>query len=289
MPAQATNLKCRATRGSLSPRGAFASSKKPAASVPRISTLLLKWFTWYSRRYLRRHFHSLRVSVAGLPSAWREMPLVLYLNHASWWDPLVCLILKAEFFPDRAAFAPIDAAMLKRYNIFSRLGFFPVEQHSHRGANQFFRTALAILDSPGSLLALTPQSRFADARERPPRFESGIGHLAARVTRARFVPVAIEYGFWEERLPEILVRFGEPVDVRFGDDPNFDAKSWASLFEQKLADTQDALALDSRRRNPADFHRVLHGNSGQGGTYDWWRSLTAKYRGESFTKEHGRK
>ena len=30
-------------------------------------------------------------------------------------------------------------------------------------------------------------------------------------------------------------------------------------------------------------------DAGQGGVYDWWRSLTAKLRGETFRKEHGRK
>jgi len=255
--------------------------------LPRISPLLLKWFTWYSRGYLRRHFHSLRVSLAGTPSASCELPLVLYSNHASWWDPLVCLVLKAELFPERAAFAPIDAAMLERYRLFRKLGFFGVERRSRRGAVQFLRTASAILESPNHLLALTPQSRFADVRERPLRFESGIGHLAVRVDRVFFVPVAMEYVYWEERLPEILVRFGRPVDVRRGYKRAFDAKSLTILFEQALAETQDALADEARRRNPADFRTVVKGGAGQGGVYDWWRSLTARLRGETFAKEHG--
>lgn len=257
--------------------------------LPRISVPLMKWFVWYSRRYIRKHFHSLRVSLAGMPPQSSGLPLVLYLNHASWWDPLVCLVVKDEFFANRNGFAPIDATMLERYKMFGKLGFFGVEQQTRRGAVQFLRTAEAVLQSPNRLLAITPQSRFADPRERPIRFERGLGHLAARLDRAMFVPVAAEYIFWEERLPEILVRFGEPVEIQSRKQDNLAAKDWTTLFEEKLTATQDALAIQAQSRNPDDFQTVLHGGAGQGGIYDLWRSFKARLRGEGFRKEHGTK
>lgn len=267
---------------------ADADHKSAPLAAPRISALLLHWFTWYSRRYIRRHFHSLRISLTGLPPDTRGLPLVIYCNHASWWDALVCLVVKGEFFPHHAAFAPIDATMLKRYKMFRKLGFFGVEQRSRRGAIQFLRTAQAIMQSPENLLAVTPQSRFADVRERPVRFEAGLGHLAMQVD-ALFVPVALEYVFWDERLPEILIRFGEPVPVRREDSAAFDAKYWTCLFEQKLAETQDALAMEAQRRDGKAFHTLLRGGAGQGGIYDVWQWFSAKLRGERFRKEHGTK
>ncbi len=261
-----------------------------SASLPRISPFVLRWFTWYCRRYLRRHFHSLRVSRAGLPPQTAGQPLVVYSNHASWWDALVCLVLKDVFFSGYSAFAPMEAAMLERYGFFRCLGFFGVEQRSWRGAAHFLRMSEAVLQSPKRVLALTPQSCFADARQRPVRFAGGIGHLAARGPRALYVPVALEYVFWEERLPEILVRFGEGVDIRPQDAATFDARSsWTRLLEQKLADTQDALAIEAQRRCPEDFRSLLSGGSGQGGVYDWWRAFKANWRGESFHREHGNK
>ena len=254
---------------------------------PTISRALLTGFTWYSRCYLRRHFHSLRVSLAGWPPPTGGLPLVVYSNHASWWDPLLCLVLKDEFFPDRNGFAPIDAAMLTRYKFFRRLGFFAVEQHTRRGAVQFLRASEALLQSPQNLLAITPQSRFADVRERPVRFGSGLGHLAARVEHALFMPFAAEYVFWEERLPEILVAFGEPVEIHPHQQIAFDAKAWTRLFEEQLTTTQDALAREAQRRNPADFQTLLRGDAGQGGLYDWWRSIKARLQGHTFRKEHG--
>ena len=257
--------------------------------LPPVSAPWLRWFTWYSRRYCRRHFHSLRVSRSGLPPQLPALPLVIYSNHASWWDALVCLVLKDEFFGAHTAFAPIDAAMLQRYKFFGRLGFFGVEQNTRRGAMQFLRVSEVILQSPRHLLALTPQGRFADARERPVRFAAGLGHLAVRESPAVFVPLAIEYVFWEERLPEILVRFGEPVVAGGGQRPRQQPEAWTGFFERELARTQDALAAESQRRRPEDFENLLRGGAGQGGIYDLWRAFKAAWRGESFQKEHGNK
>jgi len=213
------------------------------------------------------------------------LPLVVYSNHASWWDPLVGLALKAHCYPKRNLFTPMDAVALERYRLFRKLGFFPVEQNSPRGAVQFLRAATAILQSPQSLLAITPQSRFADVRERPVRFEGGLGLLATRVERAMFVPFATEFVFWEERLPEILVRFGETIETGAGS--GMSAAEWTQLFEAKMQANQDALAAEVKRRDPQDFEIILHGGAGQGGVYDWWRAWKARFRGESFQKEHG--
>ena len=266
-----------------------SDAMKKTQGLPRISPLFLHGFTWYCRSYIRRHFHSLRVSEAGLPPDASGWPLVIYTNHASWWDPLVGLVLKNEFFSGRSLFAPIDSAMLSRYRMFAKLGFFGVEQGSRRGAAQFLRTSDAILQSPQHLLAVTPQGRFADVRERPVKFQAGLGHLATRVERALFLPVATEFVFWEERLPEILVRFGEPIEVHGKQAKAFTRDDWAALFEQTLAANQDALSLEAQRRNSSDFKMVLRGGAGQGGIYDFWRAVKARLRGECFTKEHGTK
>ncbi len=269
------------------PAAKTAESFPPSRSLPPISPLLLRWFTWYSRRYLRRHFHSLRVARMGMPPPAAHLPLVIYANHAAWWDALVGLVLKAEFFRGRNGFAPMDAGALKQYQMFGRMGFFGVEQGTQRGAVQFLRAAEKILRRPDSLLVVTPQGRFADVRERPLRFEAGLGHLAGRVERAIFFPMATEFVFWEERLPEILVHFGEPVEVASAQGKLFNSKFWTLLFEQKLEAAQDALAAAAQRRDPRDFATVLHGGAGQGGIYDWWRALRAKVRGKEFHREHG--
>ncbi len=262
-------------------------SHERAGTLPIISQPLLRLFAWYTRRYLRRHFHSLRVSRASALPVKPDQPLVIYSNHASWWDPLVALLLAKEFLPGQNVFVPIDAVALERYGFFKRLGAFGVEQGTRRGAGQFLRRARTILQQPENTLWLTPQSRFADARERPVSFKAGIGHLPKQVGQLCFVPVAIEYVFWEERLPEILVRFGEPYETNT-EETQLEPQVWTEFFAGRLADTQNALAAEARHRQPEKFRCLLHGNSGVGGIYDRWRAAKAKWRGQSFQPQHGK-
>ncbi len=258
-----------------------------ATDLPFISRPLLRLFTWYSRYYLRRHFNSLRVSRASALPVPADQPLVIYSNHASWWDPLVALLLSQEFLRHQRVFAPIDAVALASYGFFNRLGAFGVERDTRRGAGQFLRVARTILQQPGNVLWLTPQSRFADARERPASFKAGIGHLPKQVAKLSFVPVAIEYVFWEERRPEILARFGEPYET-CAEEVQMAPQVWTQFFAGRLADTQNALAAEARHRQPEKFRCLLQRANTCRGIYGRWQALQAHWQGKPRQKQPGR-
>ncbi len=75
-------------------------------AVPDISPWLILGFTWYCRRYIRRHFHSFRIAHAGTGPSFDGWPLLIFANHASWWDPLVGIVFRAVLFPARDSIAP---------------------------------------------------------------------------------------------------------------------------------------------------------------------------------------
>ncbi len=231
-----------------------------------------------------RRFHAIRVLRKGLPPRDSSRALVIYLNHASWWDPLVCLYLSREFFSERRSFAPIDTESLRKYAFFARIGFYGIEQHSTCGAVTFLRTTSAILDSTSNVVWLTPQARFMDARERPLRFQRGIGALALEAPEAVFLPLAIEYTFWTEPQPEILVSFGEATtpsrESRCGVD------EWTMRFSRALESAQDELATRSCSRSHGDWLVIDKGACGIAPAYDAWRVLRARIRGKDFAREH---
>lgn len=271
-------------------------SRPAPADLPPVSPRLLGWFARYTRWYLRRHFHAVRLaSPDGLPDTRDGVPLVVFLNHASWWDPLVCLHLSRTLFPEIAAFAPIDAPAIAKYPFFGRLGFFGVEPGTARGAATFLHAASRILARPSTSLWITPQARFADVRERPAGFRHGLGHLASRAARSssgspghlRFLPLAIEYTWWQERQPEVLLRFGQPLEVSPGSGPELEPADWSLELERRLEAAQDALAAEARRRDPTRFSNLLSGTAGIGGVYDFWRRLRALGQGRRFDPRHG--
>ena len=78
--------------------------------------------------------------------------------------------------------------------------------------------------------------------------------LARREPEAVLVPLALEYCFWNERLPYVLAHFGEPVEP--------------SGMEAGLEAAMDRLAAAAQRRDEGAFRCLLRGKSGTGGVYD---------------------
>jgi hypothetical protein len=198
--------------------------------------------------------------------------------------PLVCLHLARIFFADRTSFAPIDAGSLQRYSFFKHLGFYGVEQQSVAGAMTFLRTTCWLLDSNRNAVWLTPQGRFRDVRERPLRLQPGIGALAARMENVTFLALAIEYTFWTEPRPEILISFGRSVIPK--DAPRRNSVEWTAFFSSALEEAQDELAATSSRRDPADWLVLDRGASGITAIYDTWRWLRSRIRNERFVRGH---
>jgi len=263
-------------------------------AVPRISRTALRVFAKCARRMLRRDFHAVRLAgeVPDFAAVPRDEPLIVFTNHASWWDPLTCLFLSRLFLADRSHYAPIDARGLERYGILRKLGFFGVEQESAKGGREFLRTARAILATSGAVLWITPQGAFRDSRARPPAFAPGLGHLVAKLDRATLLPLAFEYPFWDEKTPEALCRFGEPVfrsDKSDGSDLSdlSDAGAWTRRLEGALARCQDALAAAAIARDPGAFRVLCGGSAGVRGPYGWWQRMSAWLRGKPYDPEHG--
>jgi hypothetical protein len=89
----------------------------------------------------------------------------------------------------------------------------------------------------------------------------------------------------EERYPEALARFGDPISI--GDGSRHSVEEWLGRIESALTGTMDALAQDSVRRNAQAFQTLLGGSAGVGGIYDLWRRLKAWLAGKRFVPEHG--
>jgi 1-acyl-sn-glycerol-3-phosphate acyltransferase len=246
---------------------------------------------WYARRYLRKSFHSVSVVRGCSPSVGDAEPLVVYLNHASWWDPLIAMHLAAVELPGRTLYAPFDAGALSRYPVFEKLGFFGVEQETRSGAASYLRTAREVLARPGGSLWITPEGRFVDPRERGVRFKPGLAHVVGDLARthpdARVIPLAIEYPFWEERLPEALACWGTPI--RVGDHAPFDKGAWDELLATQLRATQARLAERSLARDADSFRVLLGGTEGVGGPYEAVRKLAARATGRRYQPNHSDK
>jgi 1-acyl-sn-glycerol-3-phosphate acyltransferase len=253
-------------------------------ALVRPSRRLLSFFAIYLHWYAGRHFHAIRVANASrFPSA--SGPLIAYSNHASWWDPLALILFSRYFLPTSDHYGPMDATALKHYGFLRKLGLFPIETGTRRGAVQFLRAAKEILSRPGSVLWVTPEGRFTDMRTRPVVFRPGLAALVARLGGCTLMPMAAEYTFWDERLPEILICCGKPIKVNNGRRQS--AVEWNEELCAAMAATQDELAALARLRDPANFETILSGRLGISGVYGGWKRLLALLTGRDYQPSHG--
>ncbi|WP_201859779.1 lysophospholipid acyltransferase family protein [Microvirga soli] len=236
------------------------------------------------RRYFTRHMNALRVASWGLPAVPQSGPIIIYSNHPAWWDAAIYILAADHFFPDYESYAPIDAAMLKQYGVFGRIGAFGVDLDSPRGAAEFLRTSAEILSSPTHALWVTAQGRFSDVRERPLGLKAGVARLPELAPDCTVIPLAIEYGFWLERGAEAFLAFGKPMHGR--DLLNLARPARLERLEAELATTLDRLSADVQSRDPARFRAMLEGRAGVGGIYDQWRRMMATVRGRAFDPSH---
>jgi 1-acyl-sn-glycerol-3-phosphate acyltransferase len=260
------------------------NTARPRSELKVPSRRFIGLFSIYLRWYLGRHFHCVRVANAGrIPP--QAHPLILFANHASWWDPLTVMLLAQTILPARDHYAPMDEAALKHYSIFRPMGFFPVDNASARGAAQLLRAGSEVLSRADSVLWITPESHFEDVRKRPIVFRPGLGALMSRAGRLTCVPVCIEYVFWNERLPEILVNIGEPLEI--ADGSMEDARTWTNLLSYATAATLDELAMLAMDRDPEAFTTILTGSGGIGGVYEMWKRFTSAVTGRPYYHDHG--
>ena len=247
------------------------------------SRLLLLLFSMIGRRRLRRNFRAVRMLHAERLRHIPAGPLVIYLNHPSWWDPIVCAELARRLLPGREHRAPISEASLREYPFFRRIGMFPVEQNALRGAAQFLRDASAVLNG-GGVLWITAEGHFTDARTRPTRLASGLGALLHRASGVTVVPLAVEYSFWNQRLPEVLLGVGEPLSVSQGRERS--TGEWTAVLEASLQAAQDNVAAASLRRDSTAFKTLLEGRRGMAGPYALWQRVSARVHGDHYRADH---
>lgn len=264
------------------------SRQRRDVTLPPYATHLHGWFMWYVRGYLRRHFHAIRLLK---PSDGRltvpdvaDQPVLLYTNHPSWWDPLIFLSVAQKLFPDRLNYGPIDSTALGRYSFLEKIGFLGIEPDSWKGAARFLRLARAALERPDVFFWVTAQGNFVDPRHRPVTIKPGVGHAAAVAKRGLIIPFALEYPFWNERLPEAIVSFGAPH--RIDQHTERDADTWNRILEGSLEETQDELRDAAIARNSDAFTELVSGTVGVGGAYDIIRRIRSTLSGKTFNPAH---
>ena len=250
----------------------------------RPSATVRAGFAWLTGRMFRRSFQCIRVTPAGaqrLQDAARYPgPLMIVGNHSSWWDPLVALHLAGAPLDRRPLCAPIEMRQYERFGILRRLGLFGIDQHHPEALSAMVaHVADRAADQPRLLVCITPQGRFTDVRT-PVRLRPGAAALASSLEELRVLTCGIEYGFWQDKRPEVFLHFEicEIENARQPSGPVAHTADWQRRLTRGLQATLDELADGVKSRDPARFVPLAGGPARFRGpavnpAYDLWLRL----------------
>lgn len=243
----------------------------PAAPLPRVQG----GFHWYLTRLFRKSFAGIWIA-SSTRSLLEELnaqtgPAIVLVNHASWWDPLVALMLARRFMPMRSLLGPMEAEQLRKFSFFRKLGVFginPDDPASLEAMTAYVRSRFEA--DPRTVLWITPQGQFADVRE-PIRLRPGAAAVAARSPSVTVVSVAVEYSFWSDRRPELFLRF-----ARVGGKADSTA-GWTREMTAVMQQNADALAGLVIARDYAPFSPIMDASRGRiNPLYDLWLRLRGR-------------
>lgn len=169
-------------------------------------------FERYARRSVSRHFAAMHVRGALQPPG----PPVLYVvNHSSWWDALVILLLSRS---ERRVghLAMMGEAGLRRFPFFQRLGAFSVPSEAGARDLSAMRELLRYVADrarEGHHLWMFPQGERRHAELRPLGVARGAEVIASRLEGGLVVPVALRLDFLEAQHPELFISIGRATPV----------------------------------------------------------------------------
>jgi hypothetical protein len=152
--------------------------------------LLERAYARYGRRLLRRAFA--RVWVGGAPWPEGSGPVIAFVNHSAWWDPVLALFLSHDVFR-RDGYGLMEGAQLRKYPFFRRIGCFGATgDHPAEDARGLALYAARLLQGaepgePPRTLWIFPQGALLPARV-PLAFRSGLARFSRAVPGAVLLP-----------------------------------------------------------------------------------------------------
>lgn len=232
-----------------------------------------------------RRFHAVRLARENADllaeAAAHPAPVIVAFNHPSWWDPMVAVLLARRFMPEREHLAPIDAAALRTFGFFRRLGVFGIDPDDPASLRAMAEhVGERFRRNPCTTLWITPQGRLTDPRVEV-RIRPGAAALAAQHPGARVIAAAVEYVFWGHPKPEVLIRL-EPCEPDGGGAGR--TAAWHRAMQGAMRRSAEALAELAIARDPRPF-RLLVGRERGGDEvnplYDLWLRLRGRSAGIS--------
>lgn len=232
------------------------------------------------------HFARVWLRVEGPIPSPADGPLILYLNHPSWWDGYMAIVLNRMVLGNRfQGFCMMEEKELRRYGFFTWVGAFSVNRQDARSAmGSVAYIGRMLAERRDRALAIFPQGEITPNDRRPLTIFSGMAHVARRAGGATLWPIALRYEFRGEQRPEAFIRAGPahhaPADL--------DPRALTAVAGVRLTAVCDALRDGVNSGTLEGYRVLLRGRPGPDKLFDAARALLPGSAGERYRRERER-
>ncbi|MBK9711973.1 MAG: lysophospholipid acyltransferase family protein [Kouleothrix sp.] len=246
-------------------------SKQHAADLPaiparhsRVGHALVYW--GLVRSAIWSQFDRVWISTDGPIPQPHEGPLIIYMNHPSWWDGYMAFVLNHVLLGGRfEGYAMMDEQQIRMYRFFSWSGAFSVHRQDPRSAMRSVAYVGRLLaERRDRSLYIFPQGEITPNDRRPLEVFSGVAHVVRRAGGATLWPVALRYEFRGEQRPEAFIRVG-PAHHAPADS---DSRALTAEVGARLTAACDALRDEVNAGRLEDYRVLLRGRAGVNRVWD---------------------
>lgn len=214
----------------------------------------------------RRQFSRIWLKLEGPPPHPADGPLIVYLNHTSWWDAYMLFLIYYRLLSrDFQNFILMEEKQLRPYRFFSWCGAFSIDRKRPGETERSVAYISQKLRQRRSrILWMFPQGNIVPNDLRPLVIYPGIARIIQQVDQATLWPIGLRYEFRGVQAPEAFISAG-PYHAVNG------AGNEQTLVEeitQRLTTTLDHLRDDVMHDRLDGYQTLIRGRRGIDQTFD---------------------
>lgn len=201
---------------------------------------------------LQNRFYAFRYTgVENYKNRDEKCPTILFAPHCNWWDGIVLYNITHRICHKEIR---LMVEELNRFPLLRRGGAYSVNKKSAQSAMKALQYSVDLLSDLRNQLCIFPQGIIRPPHFRPFKFQTGLTYIAQNAVKKygkiNLIPVSIDYCFLRDNRPEVIVDFGQCIELT---DSKIDRKDYTKFLEAKLTETCDAQFRNISQGNMDDY------------------------------------
>ena len=172
----------------------------------------------------------------------KDVPTILFAPHCNWWDGIVLYNTTHRIFHKEIR---LMVEELNRFPLLRRGGAYSVNKKSPQSAMKALKCSVDVVGDLRNMLCIFPQGIIRPPHFRPIEFQTGLAYIAENALKkygkVNLIPMAVDYAFFRDNRPEVIVEFGKRIELRQGNEfDNMSRKELTHYLEKALTETCDS-------------------------------------------------